>query len=104
MTSSNNSVSKVVFSREYLIREHYGDRTFTHAPYGANLHDPESDEMLGQFISEDLKNCLYRIPDRSPIRITVEVISPPETHRPRWVLIEPHIYGPETIPAKESST
>jgi hypothetical protein len=79
---------------EYLVRKHYS-RDGGHSSYIGMLHSMETDEYEGYKGIEDI---LSNLPDRTPIRITIEAIGPQRTDLPRWVLLDPGFYGPEFGP------
>jgi hypothetical protein len=99
--TSNNSAP---FVSEYLVRKYYAESTVRdglYAPYRAMLHNLKTDEKGGQYVDEAIKDFLNDLPDRTPIKITIEV-GTPRTDLPRWVLLEPNHYGPETTQNKET--
>lgn len=92
------------FVSEYLVRKYYAESTVReglYASYRAMLHNLKTDEKGDQYTDQAIKDFLSELPDRTPIKITIEV-GKPRTDLPRWVLLEPHHYGPETTQNKEN--
>jgi hypothetical protein len=74
--------------RRAIVRHYYsGD----HAPYRGNLHDETTDAEITGFLDDYFRN----LPDRAPIQITITILGEPRLDLPKWVLLEPHFYGPE---------
>ena len=77
-------------------RDYWGDG---HKSYSGILHDEEKDQPIGW--RDAVQNYLRKLPDGAVVEVIVRVTG---EHSPlgdtRWVLLEPHRYGP--VPEKNS--
>lgn len=76
-----------------VVRHYYGGPDTDQAPYTGNLHELGTD-IDG--VESKIRRFYDDLPDRTPVRITVEILGEPRLDLPRWSLLEPHFYGPET--------